>query len=97
MVDSAAVEIRRANIIDRLERNALIARESAKRGRRLSALDTQMFFNALADAGDFNRDHPEREIAPLDRHLCKVSEPRMTGSALVLQTDTNPADRWRTA
>lgn len=90
----SSLDIVRANIVERLERNARIAQTASRCCASLNALDTQMFFNALADAGDFNRKHPERRIPPLDPVLCKVQEPRLLTGA---SADTNAADRWRTA
>lgn len=83
------VETVRAAIITRLERYSARSRDYAKRGLVLPEIDKRLLFDALADAGEFNAEHPECAIPPLDPLTCKVSEPRFA--------DTDPADRWRTA
>lgn len=72
------VETIRRMLIARLERYAKLAREYFDRGEPLPENDKRFLFNALADAGDFNRKYPERAIPPLDRELCRVQEPRFS-------------------
>ena len=69
----------RAGIIGRLEQHARTARRYAIDGKPLPALDAELFFKALADAGDYNRLNPEDRIPSLDPVTCRC------GGA-----DTNP-------
>lgn len=83
----------RACLIARLERYAANARKFADARKPLPPLDKNLLFMALADAGDFNRAHPEIAIPPLDPRTGKVQEPRLGAP----DADTDAADRWRTA
>lgn len=55
LADASAIE-QREQIIERLERLALVA------SRSLFVHDRNLFFNALADAGRFNRAYPDHAI-----------------------------------